>query len=179
MKLSRAILILILSAVIQISFIRVFYLFPLPLNLSLVALFLLSYFLSFDDLLILSVFGGLMLDFSSAVSFGSSSMAALAAFSLSFFLKEKILKGKRIVEFFSNGLIVFSAFYLFLEITSAFLKSALSFTAVFSAINSDLPLEILFNTAVSASIYHIIKSYKNGKFYGTYWNIKKTGKIPS
>lgn len=179
MKLSRAILILILSAVIQISFIRVFYLFPLPLNLLLVALFLFSYFLSFDDLLVLTIFGGLMLDFSSAVSFGSSSVAALLAFLLGFFLKEKILKGKRIVEFFLNGLIVFFVFYLFLEVASAFLKSALSFAAVFGAINSDLLLEILFNTAVSASAYYIIKNYKNGKFYGTYWNIKKTGKIPS
>ncbi|MBU4338491.1 hypothetical protein KKB43_07115 [Patescibacteria group bacterium] len=172
MKIAHAVLILILSIVIQASPVRLFDLFSFAPNLSLVALFLLCYFLSFEKLLILAIIAGIAIDLLSSVSFGSTSLAAMGACSLSFYLRKNVLKGGRIADFFLNSLITFFVFYFLLGQADIFLKSSTDYAAIFNLININLAGEILFNLALSAAAYYLAGYYKSGKIYGFTRNIK-------
>lgn len=172
MKFTYAILILILSIIIQVSFVRLFDFFSFAPNLSLVILFLLCYFLSFEKMLILAIVAGITIDMVSLVGFGSTPLAALGAYSLSFYLRENVLRGGRFTDFFWNSLITFFAFYFLLGITNIFLKSSMDYAGIFKLININLIGEILFNFALSIFGYHFIKYYKNSKIYGFARNIK-------
>lgn len=173
MKFTYAILILILSVIIQASFIRLFDFFLFAPNLSIIILFLLCYFLSFEKMLILVIIGGIMIDLVSSVSFGSTSLAALGAYSLSFYLKENVLKGGRFSDFLLNSLITFFAFYFLLGVVNIFLKSSAGGAGIFRLMDINLLMEeILFTFVLSAFGYRLIKYYKNSKIYGFARNIK-------
>ncbi len=172
MKLTRAILILILSIVAQASFVRLLDLFSFAPNLSLIALFLLCRFLSFEKILILAIVAGVAIDLLSSVSFGATSLAALGACSLSFYLRENVLKGGRLADFSLNSLISFFAFYFLLGEANIFLKFSAGYAAIFNLININLAGEILFNFALSAAAYCLVKCYKSNKIYGFTQNIK-------
>lgn len=175
MKLLRAILILILSIIIQISLVRLLDLFPFAPNLPLIVLFLLCHFLPFEKMLILAIVAGIAIDFVSSVSFGSTSSAAMVAYSLSFYLRENILKGGRFTDLFLNSLITFFAFYFLLGAANIFWESSISYAAVLKFININLAGEILLNAAFGVLGYYFLKHYKDSKIYGFIRNIK----IPS
>lgn len=172
MKLAHAVLILILSIAVQTSFVRLFDLFLFAPNLSLIALFLLCYFLSFEKILILAIVAGIAIDFLSSVSFGSTSLAALGACSLSFYLRENILKGGRLADFSLNSLMTFFAFYFLLGAANIFLESSTGYAEIFKLMNINLAGEILFNVALSVFGCYLAKYYKSDKIYGFIRNIK-------
>lgn len=172
MKLAHAVLILILSIVIQASLVRLFDLFSFAPNLSLVALFLLCYALSFEKILVLAIFAGLSIDLVSSVSFGSTLLAAFGACTLSFYLRENILKGGRFSDFLLNGLATFFVFYCLLGGVNIFLNPPADYTEIFNLINVNLAGEILLNLALSAAGRYLARYYKNGKIYGFIQNIK-------
>lgn len=174
MKLAHAILILFLTVVVQVSLVRLLDSFSFAPNLSLIALFLLCYFLSFEKILILAIIGGISIDLSSSISFGSTSIAALAACSLSFYLRENILKGGRFTDFSLNNFITFSVFYIFLGEANILLKSAIDYSAMFKIINVNSAGELLLNFTLSVFAFYLVKYYKNGKnlwLYPIYQNI--------
>lgn len=172
MKFFYAVLILIASIAVQVSFVRLLVLLPFAPNLSLIVLFLLCYFLSFEKILILATVGGVTIDLLSSVSFGSTSLAALGACSLIFYLKENVLKGERFADLFVNYLITFFAFYLLLGEANIILKSSIDRVPILNLININLAGEILFNFIISVLGYYFIKNYKNSRIYGFTRNIK-------
>ncbi|MDP3057065.1 MAG: hypothetical protein Q8N37_00905 [bacterium] len=123
-------------------------------------------------MLILTIVGGITIDLVSSVSFGSTSLAALGAYSLSFYLRENVLKGGRFSDFLLNSLITFSAFYFLLGIANVFLKASTGYAGIFKLMDINLAGEILFNFALSVFGYRLIKYYKNSKIYGFARNIK-------
>lgn len=172
MKLTYAFLIMILSIVIQVSLVRPLDIFSFVPNLSLVVLFLLCYSLSFERMLILAIFMGLSIDLVSSVSFGSTILAAFGACSLSFWLRENILKGGRPADLILNGSITFFVFYCLLSGSNIFLGSSSGYMEFFDIINPDLAGEIFFDLALSVSGYYLAERYNSDKIYGFIQNIK-------
>ena len=172
MKFRYAILILISSIVVQTSFVRLLDLPPFGFNLALVALFLLCYYLPFEKILILAIAMGISIDLFSSISFGSTSLAAISAFSLSFYLRENILKGGRLSDLFLNSLITFFAFYLLLSAADIFLRPSADTAGIFNLIDFDLIKEILLNCAACVFAFYLAEYYKNRKRYGYARNIK-------
>lgn len=172
MKQWRAILIIILSIIIQTSFVRLLGLPPIAPNLSLVALFLLCYALPFERILILAIAAGMAIDLFSSVSFGSTSLAALGACSFSFYLRENVLKRGKLADFFLNSLIAFFVFYFLLSAANILMKPSTDYAEFFLLMNINLAGEIVLNSALAVLGYYFLEYCKNNKLYGFVRNSK-------
>lgn len=172
MKLVNAVLILTLIIIIQISFVRLFDFFSFAPNLPLVVLFILCYDLSFEKILFLAIFVGLSIDLASSISFGSTLLAFFIACSLSFYLRENVLKGGRLMDLLLNSLITFVVFYCLLAISNIFLKPSIGYASIFNLININLAGEILLDLVFSVFGYYLAGRYSNNKIYGFVQNIK-------
>lgn len=172
MKLIHAFLIVILCIVIQVSFVRLFDFFSFMPNLALVILFLLCYFLSFENVLILSIFAGLSIDLVSSVNFGSTILAVFGACALSFYLRENLLRGGRFVDFMLNSLIFFPFFYFLLGGVNILFGSLSDYEEIFNLINLSLAGEILLDLVFSALGYYLAGYFNSSKIYGFIQNIK-------
>jgi len=172
MKFAYAVLISILFIIIQVSLIRLLALFPLAPNLSLVALFLLAYLLSYEEILILAIISGIAIDLASSASFGSTSLSLILSFSLSFYLRENIIKGGSYADFLLNNLITFFIFYFLLGEANIYLNSSMGHEAFPGLSDINFAGEILSNAAFGVLGYYLIKHYKCGKIYGFVKNLK-------
>lgn len=172
MKLVRIIIILFFCITVQVSFVRIFDVALIAPNLPLVALFIFCYFLPYEKILFAALFAGIVIDFFSSISFGSTSLAAIGACSLGFYLRENVLKRGSFSDFFINALAVYAAFYFLLSATNALLKFSAGYGEIFNLINIDLAGEIIIDLALSALAYRILKYYKTKKIYGFIRDIK-------
>lgn len=172
MKLLSGISIIFFSFVIQISFVRLFYFFPIAPNLSFIVLISLCYFLSFEKILILAIINGIAIDLSSSVSFGSTAFLFTVACSLNFYLRENILKGNRLSDYLLNNAIVIMAFYILLNFINILTQHSINYSDFINLINTDFVGEALINFLLSILFYHFVKYCKNGKKYGFTENIK-------
>lgn len=172
MKLFSAVLFAVLSIIVQVSFVRISDWSLFTPNLSLVVLFLLCYFLSFEKMIKLALITGIMIDVNSSVSFGSTALAALGACSMSFYIRENILKGGSFTDFLLNILMAFILFYFLLGISNILLRSSSEYMSVFNLINVNLAGEILINLILSSVGYNLMKYYYNNKIYGFIRDIK-------
>lgn len=172
MKLIHAILILFVSIVVQISFVRVFGLFSFLPNLFLVMIFLLCYFSSFEKILILSIIAGIFIGFFDSISFGVSLMAIFTSCALSYYLRKNILKGNRFVDFLLNSLATFFVFYCLLSIVGIYFELSANYMKFFNFININLIGEIFLNIIFCILGYRIAGYYSKNKIYGFIQNIK-------
>lgn len=114
MKIYKAIIILIFTALIQVSFLRLINFSPVLPNLLLVVLFLINYSQPFANILILSAAAGMLADLFSTVNFGTSALAMTIVGTAIYLLREKFLKGKSFFGFSITSALAFPLFYLLL-----------------------------------------------------------------
>lgn len=172
MKLARVILILFFSIVGQLSFVRLFDIGSFAPNLPIIALFLLCYFMPLEKILFLSVIAGITIDFFSSISFGSTPLAAVGAYSLGFYIRENVLKRGSFSDFLFNAFVVFAAFYFLLGVLNILLEFSADYGEFFNLVNVNLAGEIFIDIALSAIAYSILKNYKSKKLYGFIRDIK-------
>lgn len=172
MKFNIAFIAIILSIVLQVSFIRLFGSFSFLPNIFVATLFLLCYMLSFERILVLAIFSGLSVDLVSSVSFGSTLIAAFGACSISFYLRKSILKGGRLADFLLNCLIAFIVFYCLLSISNILMRTSAGNVVITNLLNVNILGEIFFDLVFSVFGYYLIGYYDRNKIYGFIQNIK-------
>lgn len=133
MKLYKAVIILIFTALIQVSFLRLINFSPALPNLLLVALFLINYSQPFANILILSAAAGMLADLFSAVNFGTSALAMTIVGTAIYLLREKFLKGKSFFGFSITSALAFPLFYLLLFALNNYLNLIHNNNFTFSA----------------------------------------------
>jgi hypothetical protein len=106
------------------------------------------------------------------VSFGSTILAAFGACSLSFWLRENILKGGRPADLMLNGMVTFLVFYCLLAGANILLGSSSGYMEIFNIINLNLAGEIFLDLILSAFGYYLAEYYNSDKIYGFIQNIK-------
>ncbi|MBU3965436.1 rod shape-determining protein MreD [Patescibacteria group bacterium] len=162
MKIYKAIIILIFTALIQASFLRLINFSPVLPNLLLVVLFLINYSQPFANILILSAVAGILADLFSAVNFGTSALAMTIVGTAIYLLREKFLKGKTFFGFAIISALAFPLFYLLLFVLNEYLNlihNNFSFSA--NIVGIRIIKEIPADFALILIAYFFITGYRN------------------
>lgn len=174
MKYSTAIIILFFSILAQVSFLRLVAFLPFTPEIALIALFILSYYFSIFRILILAAFLGVMLDLFSAVNFGSSFFAAIAAFSIMLLVREKILKRKSFVNIFLSSFMVFLSYYPLLFFANWLISLASRNKITFDLLDGKMAIEIILNVLIAFGLGYFLsikKDYVNIRDYKKFFKI--------
>lgn len=178
MKLSRAIIILFLIVAFQVSFLRLESFFGIYPNLSLIASFILSYWLKEADILILALIAGVFIDLFSSVNFGASSLSLIIIFSANSLIRRKVLKEKTSSEFILSSLVTFLCYYPLLAALNSLLDLTIGGNSVFRLFDASMIKEVGLDIAIVFASYCIINFYQ-GRRYVHIWNTKRFTKISS
>lgn len=157
MKFLNAAIILFIFAVLQISFFNLLNFIPIIPNFPLIAILILSFLVSFEDLMILSLISGFFTDLFSAVFFGTSMISLVIVFAAFRFLRKKAINELAPAEFAIKSLFCFIFFYITLAISNdlfAFLSGAPEAVLKMPILNYKIIIEILLDFFIAMLVYY-------------------------
>ncbi len=174
MKYTIAAIFLFFSVLLQTSFFRLIDGVPLLPDMPLVVLFVLSYRLPHSGVLVLAALTGAMIDLFSAVNFGASVFAAIAAFSVCYFIREKFLIRKNFSNIILSSVALFICFYLFLFISNKFLSFFGGNNFTFNLFSKNMSAEFVLSAISAACLAYFLASkinYVNIRNYKRFFKI--------
>lgn len=165
MKLFKAIAIIFFVIIFQTSFIRLNSFFPVSPDFPIIALFLLSYRLSFANIAVLSFITGIFIDLFSIIGFGVSSLALVIIFAAVFFLRENIFQSKTRGEFVFSGFLIFFCYYPLVTALDYFLAPSRGANFIPVLLSNQTIGEIIFNFFLGLILYYVffIRSGNRGR----------------
>lgn len=161
MKYTKAVIVLFFSVLAQVSFLRLITIIPALPDVPLVILFVLSYRLSRFGVLVLTALTGVLIDLFSAAHFGSSSFAAVAAFSACYFFRDNFLKGKSFNNIVLSSVAVFICFYSFLFFINWVLNFSGGNNFAFNLFDKKMAAEFLLTALCAAACAYFLESEKS------------------
>lgn len=155
MKFLKAIAIIFFLVAAQTSLVRLLNFLPVTPNLPIIGIFLLSYKLTFAEIMALAALGGIFIDLFSATAFGISALALIVIFGASFFLRENIFKAQTRGDFILSGFLAFFCYYPLLALLNYFFQMPGSNDFSAFALNTGITGEMLLNFFFGLILYYL------------------------